>query len=176
MKIKYHNMLILIFLALGWVGLASAQVTLKHSTFGNGGTPIGDSQTRLMGTLGQTLIGTAENTTTQAHCGFWSLITDIGTHVEKIDNALPDAFRLYQNHPNPFNPTTVIRFSIPVETHVTVTLYDVLGRKTAVLVDEEKSPGVYHLTVDAGNLASGVYIYHMSAQGFSEIKKLMLIQ
>jgi hypothetical protein len=86
----------------------------------------------------------------------------------------PSKFFLHQNFPNPFNPSTVIRYSLPVDAHVSLKVYDVLGREVATLVGEQKKAGYHEATFDASALASGVYLYRMAARGFSETKKLLI--
>ena len=88
----------------------------------------------------------------------------------------PENFRLEQNYPNPFNPTTTIKYSIPESGIVSLKFYDILGNEVASLVNEEKAPGVYSVTFDAGNLSSGVYFYKIQAGKFTESKKMTLIK
>jgi murein DD-endopeptidase MepM/ murein hydrolase activator NlpD len=91
-------------------------------------------------------------------------------------------FNLSQNFPNPFNPSTVIRFEIPERSFVQLKIYDLLGRLIATLVDEERLEGIYNELFFANNLTSGVYIYTIIAQSyegkniFRESKKMMLIK
>ena len=85
-------------------------------------------------------------------------------------------YSLSQNYPNPFNPSTVISYQLPVAGDVTLRIYDVLGRKVATLVNEEKPSGIYEVEFDAGNLASGVYYYQLKAGSFIETKKMMVIK
>ncbi len=103
---------------------------------------------------------------------------------------LPITFVLFQNYPNPFNPSTTIKFSVPASlnpskggTFVSLKVYDVLGRKVATLVNEEKAPGNYEVKFDpaksgqAGtNLASGVYFYTLITNGFFQSKKMLLMK
>jgi hypothetical protein len=87
------------------------------------------------------------------------------TDVQNQTLTLPVATSLWQNYPNPFNPSTTIRFSLPQEAVVTITVYDVLGRKVRVLAKERKfNPGVHNLHFDANDLSSGVYYYRMIAR------------
>ncbi len=88
----------------------------------------------------------------------------------------PNTFQLDQNYPNPFNPTTTIKYSIPQQAFVSISVYDLLGREVAVLVKEEKSAGNYSVKFDANNLSSGVYLYKMQAGSFMETKKLILLK
>ncbi len=71
-------------------------------------------------------------------------------------------YALAQNYPNPFNPSTTINYQLPVDGHVTLKVYDILGREVRTLVDEAKDAGSYEVKFDAGNLASGVYFYRVS--------------
>jgi len=85
-------------------------------------------------------------------------------------------FNLEQNYPNPFNPSTSIKFSVPTSEFVTLKVYDVLGNEVATLVNEQKAVGSYEVRFDAGNLASGMYIYTLKAGNFTQTKKLMLMK
>ncbi len=96
--------------------------------------------------------------------------TDVGSSV----NSLPESFVLYQNYPNPFNPTTVIGYQLPVSNHVTLEVYDLLGREVATLVNEEKAPGNYEVKFDASKLPSGVYIYRLLTDKYVKAIKMIL--
>ncbi|MFH1196711.1 MAG: alkaline phosphatase D family protein [bacterium] len=106
--------------------------------------------------------------------------------VEYTNENIPFAFELYQNYPNPFNPETIIKYEIPaVETpymaslhHVTLKIYDVLGREIATLVDEVQAAGIHHSTFSAQHyqLPSGVYFYRLNVGSFSETKKMVLLR
>ncbi|RJQ59570.1 MAG: T9SS C-terminal target domain-containing protein [Stygiobacter sp.] len=107
-------------------------------------------------------------------------LNDVYTEVEK-DNALPKEFGLYQNYPNPFNPETTISFSIPKSSHITLKVFDVLGREVATLIDEYKQAGTYYEkfnveTRHGASLHSGVYFYQLRADNFTATKKLVLIK
>ncbi|MFH1198408.1 MAG: cellulase family glycosylhydrolase [bacterium] len=103
--------------------------------------------------------------------------------VEEEENILLQ-FELSQNYPNPFNPTTTIKYSIPdVETpymaslqHVTLKIFDTLGREVAVLFDEEQAPGLHEITFDASNLPSGIYLYKIQAGDLTSSKKMILLK
>ncbi len=89
---------------------------------------------------------------------------------------IPKEFALLQNYPNPFNPATKIRYDVPKETKVVLKIYDVLGAEVTTLINQNMRPGRYTAEWNAGNFASGVYIYRMDADGFSSSKKLMLLK
>jgi hypothetical protein len=100
--------------------------------------------------------------------------------IETIDPSTL-SFYLYQNYPNPFNPSTKISFTIPATVSggnqfVNLSIYDVLGREVARLINEQKVPGVYEVEFNAGNLPSGVYIYRLATQEHSSSKKLTIIK
>ena len=89
---------------------------------------------------------------------------------------MPLAFALEQNWPNPFNPTTVISYQLPVVSQVSLRVFDLLGREVAVLVNETKAPGEYTVTFDASRLSTGIYIFRMIAGPFRSAKRMALIK
>ena len=91
-------------------------------------------------------------------------------------NEIPTEYSLAQNYPNPFNPATTFKFSVPAASHVKLTLFDLLGREVAVLVNSEFNPGVYKLDWNASNYSSGVYFYRIEAGDFIETKKMVLMK
>jgi hypothetical protein len=88
------------------------------------------------------------------------------------------SFALQQNYPNPFNPSTMIRFNIPSREHVTLSVFDVLGREVAALVDRVVEPGEHTIVFSAWDyqLSSGTYFYHMKAGGFVQTRKFILLE
>jgi hypothetical protein len=89
---------------------------------------------------------------------------------------LPTAFSLEQNYPNPFNPTTVVSFHLPAASNAKLTIYDLLGREVAMLVNERREAGVHEVKFDGSNLASGVYFYRLEAGGFVSTKKMQVLK
>ncbi len=88
----------------------------------------------------------------------------------------PMSPRLEQNYPNPFNPSTTIAYDITKRSRVTLTLYDVLGKKIETLVDNEESPGHHEVLLDASRLSSGIYFYQIRAGTFVQTRKLVEIK
>jgi hypothetical protein len=88
----------------------------------------------------------------------------------------PDRFYLYQNSPNPFNPTTIIKYQIPKSGFVSLKVFDVLGNEVETLVNKEKSAGTYELVFDATDLSSGIYFYKLQAGDFTATKKMIVIK
>ncbi len=100
------------------------------------------------------------------------------TSVDLTENTpeIPAVYKLHQNYPNPFNPTTTITFDIPVQSHVKLSIYNILGQKVAELVNEVKLPGRYSVKWEASNYSSGVYLYKIEAGQFTSVKKLILLK
>jgi photosystem II stability/assembly factor-like uncharacterized protein len=89
---------------------------------------------------------------------------------------LPSDFKLSQNYPEPFNPSTTISFSLPSKFFVSLKIFDLLGREVATIVSEEMSAGSYSRQWTAINMPSGVYFYRLQAGSFTEAKKLILLK
>jgi len=88
----------------------------------------------------------------------------------------PLQFQLYNNYPNPFNPSTSIQYAVKDRQFVTLKVYDVLGNEVATLVNEEKPAGSYEVAFDAAQLSSGIYFYKLQAGSFVETKKMILLK
>ena len=88
----------------------------------------------------------------------------------------PKEFKLEQNFPNPFNPTTTIQYQLPAEARVTLKVYDILGSEVATLVNEVQEAGYKEVQFNGSNYASGMYIYRLTSGNFSSIKKMMLVK
>ena len=89
---------------------------------------------------------------------------------------IPSEYKLFNNYPNPFNPTTNIKYQITNNKFVTLKIYDVLGKEVKTLVNENKPAGVYEVTWDASSNSSGVYFYKITAGNFTETKRMLLIK
>ncbi len=88
----------------------------------------------------------------------------------------PSEFALSNNYPNPFNPTTNISYSVPQASEVNMIVFNTLGQQVATLVNEQKAPGSYTVTFEAGNLTSGVYFVRITAGDFTDTKKMLLLK
>jgi len=98
--------------------------------------------------------------------GVWTVPAgDISAAITEDSGTLPSDFVLLPNYPNPFNASTNIQFAVPVEVHIRLAVYDVLGRRMSVLADQVYAPGMYDLTWDASGYASGIYFYRMESEG-----------
>ncbi len=98
------------------------------------------------------------------------------TSVSQTTNAIPSKFTLLQNYPNPFNPSTKISYQLPVAAHVTLKIYDVLGRELKTLVNQHENAGIHLVTFEATNLPSGVYFFRLEAGAYHDSKKLLLLK
>lgn len=99
---------------------------------------------------------------------------ETGTSSEQ--NELAYEFELRQNYPNPFNPTTTIQYSIGSTADVNLEVYNVIGQRVAVLVNQQQTPGQYRVNFDASSLASGLYLYRLESAGKVQTQKMMLIK
>ena len=96
-------------------------------------------------------------------------------------NQSPHAFNLYNNYPNPFNPVTTFRYDLPENSHVTITIYDMLGRQVKTLINQTQDAGfksvIWDATNDYGNpVSAGVYLYKIQAGEFVQTKKMVLLK
>ncbi len=111
------------------------------------------------------------------HGGLWRRpLSEMITTVKNIRNDGPMRFSVSQNYPNPFNPTTVIKYQVAANSLVTLKVYDMLGREVATLVDGRQTAGYYNVNFDGSRLASGVYLYRLQAETYSETKNFMLLK
>ncbi len=103
------------------------------------------------------------------------------SEIVSVKLELPKVFKLSQNYPNPFNPTTIISYTIPEKikgevANVKLTVYDILGREVATLVNKKQSAGKYSVKFDATNLTSGLYLYKLKQGSYTEVKKMLLLK
>lgn len=109
----------------------------------------------------------------------WSDVFEFETASETGSEAigdLPDEVKLSQNYPNPFNPATTIRYGLPAETNVTLEVYNVVGQRVTVLVDERQPAGRHEVTFDASRLSSGMYIYRLHTEPRTITRQMMLVK
>jgi len=102
-------------------------------------------------------------------------VAEYGLGVRENDGVAAQ-YVLEQNHPNPFNPTTSIRYEVPQEAVVSLKVFNVLGQEVAALLDGLKEPGSYEVQWNAKNLPSGVYFYRLQAGDFVQTKKLVILK
>lgn len=93
-----------------------------------------------------------------------------------LDLGIPEKYDLHQNFPNPFNPSTNIRFSIPEAGHVKLSVFNIIGQTVEVLVNEYKDAGTFNVAYNAGNIESGIYFYKIETNNFTKINKMILLK
>lgn len=108
--------------------------------------------------------------------GTTSVVFNVSGVKENLIDFNPNEYKLYTNYPNPFNPSTKIRYAIPQTSFTTLKVYSVTGKEVATLINEEKTPGVYEINFDGAGLSSGIYFYKLHSGNFSDIKKMILLK
>jgi len=173
---KWKMYPILFMILLVTVSAYPQNIKVSWSVFNSGFNFSKNANVGIMSEAGQNFTGISKNSNIKVTSGFFANYSSIITGVNDNKEAIPKKFELSQNYPNPFNPTTRIEYSISSKQFVTLKVYDILGREVTTLVNEEKSAGSYEVTFNAGNLASGVYIYTIKAGAFYQTKKLILLK
>jgi hypothetical protein len=172
----------------GWLAMYKSQSPIGFALFGNQGTQ--GAYAKFTATVNYVLSGTPDS------CAIWFGITGPSSNTANFhegstftldDLSLsgsatgvaeqptqPHTFALSQNFPNPFNPSTLISYQLPGAGPVRLTVYDILGREVATLVDGTQQQGAHEARFDAGGLSSGVYLYRLQTNGFVQQKKMIL--
>lgn len=96
--------------------------------------------------------------------------------VRSASERTPEGYTLHQNHPNPFNPSTTVTFDVPAAGHVSLTVFDILGKEVATLVNGRLDAGSYSAVFTAPSLTSGLYFYRMTSGGFTQTRKMMFVK
>ena len=163
-----------------WNGTGNllVEICFDNADWSGNSTVAGTSQTGTVvhnhvdGGVGCGLTATSTASTRPNVC----LVINTAVGVNPVGTTIPNVYSLSQNYPNPFNPTTKINFALPKQGLVTLKIYDVLGREVRTLVNEVKSAGSYTVDFNASEFSSGVYFYRLQSEGFTDIKKMMLIK
>ena len=113
--------------------------------------------------------------------GSWDIDLDLQNQTTDVGNGggrgdVPTTFALMQNFPNPFNPTTEIRYALAEQCYTTLKVYDVLGREVTVLVNQVMPPGAYSIQWNSGTHPAGVYFYRLTAGNYTDTKKMLLVK
>lgn len=94
----------------------------------------------------------------------------------KLNEVLPENFKLYQNYPNPFNPSTTLKYYLPNDSRIKIELYDLRGRKISELADGYKSLGYHYINLNSNSLTSGVYFYKLTSDNFTTVRKMVVVK
>ena len=152
---------------------ANAGPVLQRSVMGSGGTGLEASGYLARSTLGQTGIGHFQEAPYELTLGFWSCMLALPVSAPED---LPSRHDLSRNWPNPFNPSTTLRYALPEEGPVSLRLYDLRGREVRTILDEGREAGWHEITIRLDDLPSGVYWARMTAPGFTKTRKLVLVK
>ena len=112
-------------------------------------------------------------------CYYWSdsCYIPVGSVVKtESETLIPDEYALWHNYPNPFNPVTTISYELPQISDVTLKIYDITCRLIEAVVSEKQDPRYYSFQWEASDVSSGVYIYRIQTDGFSAVKKCILMK
>ena len=127
--------------------------------------------------LGEVVSGDFASDSFSFTAGFAGINGGVLTSNEPLGNDLPKQLRLNQNYPNPFNPSTNIEFSLPERANVRLEVFNSIGMRVAVLVDENKQAGYHTVRFDASSYSSGMYFYRLISDGnIVSTKKMILIK
>jgi hypothetical protein len=107
---------------------------------------------------------------------FYASELTTATSVIELDSDIPLSYGIDGNFPNPFNPSTVIRFRVPEAGHTSVEVFNVMGQRVAVLLESPMAPGVHSVTLDAGSLASGMYMIRVRSGAWVGVHKVLLMK
>ncbi len=133
----------------------------------------------LYNSVGQAIVsdGSSSDPSMVLESGFGAGLVSRVSSAPVSESKNPYEYKLEQNYPNPFNPMTTIPFSLSERSTVVIKLYDILGRNVKTLLNEKRPAGNHTITLNATNLASGVYFYRMVAgKKFVKIRKMIVLK
>ena len=127
--------------------------------------------------VGEVIVGDFNSESFSFNSGFTSINNQILIANEVLSSDLPKEFSLNQNYPNPFNPSTNIEFSLPKTSRLKLEVFNSIGMRIAVLIDDETSAGFHSVRFNASSYSSGMYFYRLIADGnIVSTKKMLLIK
>ena len=174
--VKLKTWIIYLLTLLITISLYPQNNKIEWSTFSSGSNYSKDSNSEMIIEMGQNFVGEIETGNTKIISGFLSNDFFNLTNVNENKQSIPTKFELSQNFPNPFNPSTTINYSLPFASIVNLEVFNILGEKIASLVNGFQQPGNYHVLWNAGNCASGIYLYRISTKDLVQTKKMILLK
>jgi hypothetical protein len=120
-------------------------------------------------------VNASNSCVTSAYSTRWSFVTSI-TGITQTGTEIPKVFKLYTNYPNPFNPSTSIKFDVPKGGFVNIEIFNIVGQSVAQLVNMNLNAGSYNVYWDASAYPSGIYFYRIVSSEFNETKKMILVK
>ncbi len=178
MKTAYRHLATLVLITSASITQSDAQMVVSRSVFGSGAAVVVGDRYRLVGGLGEPVVGRSTGANLFLSSGFLTFVeSPVATGTDDaVDPELPTEFGLDQNYPNPFNPTTLIPFQVAEPTHVVLKVYDLLGREVATLIDDQVKPGRYQASFGGDRFGSGVYVYSIRMGDFRSARQMLLIK
>ena len=176
---KKNLFTVVIFFGIVGANLFAQQMVCVDYSFPNYASAKSTSSNLIINTfIGNTVIGVAQSDKNIIRTKSLVNVRNDNKNTSEIieDRSVPNNYSLEQNYPNPLNPVTQIKFSIPREGFVKLVIYNLLGEKVDELVNEYKAPGTYVVGWNAKNYTSGVYIYNLRSGGYSSSRKLILLK
>jgi hypothetical protein len=159
-----------------------SQTQIVYHSFNAGFTRSIGNNSILNSMLGQSIFGVSGGNGVFVFTGYTAISKGILSSVKTKDVITPVEFALYQNFPNPFNPSTTIRYGLPADSRVTLKIYNVLGQQIAEIINREQSKGTYEVLWNA-TVASGLYFYRIEAASisnpdvkFTQLKKMLVLK
>jgi hypothetical protein len=159
----------------GFVTLAWTDSNATTATIDNGVGPVSVKSGTISLVVDTSATFSLTLTNSAGSVTYRTSITVVPPPVGTASSPRPVEFLLRQNYPNPFNPGTTIRYELPRASHVTISVYDMLGRAISILVNDTKESGVFEVRFDGSNLASGTYFCIFQAGSFLDTKRLLLL-
>jgi len=157
-------------------GQTSENYTVETATFTVCGNTSTSEDYVLIDAIGQpSPLGTFASENYFIESGLFNA-QESSTKIVDEELPIPAKFHLENNYPNPFNPTTTIEYSIPEDSDVTISIYDLNGKLIQTLVDDNKTAGFHKTIWNATNTSSGVYFYKITAGDFTAVKKCVLMK
>jgi hypothetical protein len=169
-------LLVVLFLTLILTPPVIAETVLARGVAANGGGEAGGTNHTTVGTLGQMCIGIVAGPATIHEVGFWYPSPLGASAVDWQASTLPTRFSLGPARPNPSGQVMLIRYALPERARVAIVLYDVSGREVRTLINAELNPGYHDLRLTTDGLSSGIYFCRMTAEYFTETKRLVLLR
>lgn len=161
----------MVILALMAVCFSTKPASAQVGGFSAGATTVADGSYRLIGVVGAAVPTSGQVLIQRKQFNRQELRLSGGSLGE-----VPEVFSLRANYPNPLRTTTTLRFGLPEDTHVRLTVYDLLGRAVGTVVDKVEPAGIHLKVFDASRLPSGLYLYRLEAGDFSQVRTMMVVR
>ena len=174
--IKSSLIIVIIIILFLNVSTLAQNSQVRTYSFSSGFAISNSANTISISSVGEYFVGRSSNGSNIITSGFLASTSSVITDVVGEKDVVPNVFDLHQNYPNPFNQSTVISYQLPVGSNVSLKIYDILGKEVGTLVNENKEAGYYETKFDGSELASGMYIYRLTAGSYISTKKMLMIK